>query len=561
MDKLFIIILTLWVVVSCGGNEELSGTLDRAEKLMQDAPDSALVLLRGIDRNSIGKRAMIARHALLHSQALDKNAIDLVNDSIIKPAVAYYSTHGSAHEKALMYFYRGRIFDNARMTMEAMDAFLDAEYWCKKSPDSNLLGLIYSYKGSLFSLQHDFENALKMYILAKQENTKTNNLRNKMNACGDISRICLLMRNYDDAVIQNKEAERLALKLNDSVDAYIYAVNTVNIYFTQYNDARRALDSLENACAIYNQGVYRVEDYVLLASIYCSLGDLDRAKDYITKYKKLIPKLPTDSRLSGFYFICSWIEEKSNNLTQSFYYYKLASNISDSLLIAEKQNYFQELDKKYNQDKLIIKNEGLEKSRKYVVIIFGLTLIIGVYIVLKLLVYVKKRVAKKKDLEILEYKNFLEDLKVEYHKLSNDKSNLTLSSSYYEKNIALWEDLLELANNYSGKKELFYDKFKSLIQEDKKTVLMLLRNVVNARHNGIINHLFTKHPSLSEDDLNLCALLILDVSNNALCFILDIQLSYLHNRQYQLRRRMELTTSKINIKTHIRNTIEELKNC
>ena len=90
---------------------DVTQVLDRAETCMAERPDSSLYLLRTLDKRHISGSLRKARYALLYSQALDKNYIDVDNDSLIRVAVDYYKGHGTSHEKALAYFYLGRVYD------------------------------------------------------------------------------------------------------------------------------------------------------------------------------------------------------------------------------------------------------------------------------------------------------------------------------------------------------------------------------------------------------------------------------------------------------------------
>ena len=77
-------VLTCCAVLSCVDDSAVVEELDWAEAVMEEHPDSALALLDTLDRNRLRTRGAKARHALLYSQALDKNWIDLSTDSIIK---------------------------------------------------------------------------------------------------------------------------------------------------------------------------------------------------------------------------------------------------------------------------------------------------------------------------------------------------------------------------------------------------------------------------------------------------------------------------------------------
>ena len=77
----------LLLAVSCADDAAVMSELDAAESVMEDSPETALAILDTMQRSRLVSREAIARHALLYSQALDKNYIDMTTDSIIRPAV------------------------------------------------------------------------------------------------------------------------------------------------------------------------------------------------------------------------------------------------------------------------------------------------------------------------------------------------------------------------------------------------------------------------------------------------------------------------------------------
>ena len=80
---------------------------------MADCPDSALSILIDIDSSVLRTRPMQAKHALLLSMALDKNYIDIADDSIISIAYNYYQNHPTKREKMLSLYYSGVVKQNA----------------------------------------------------------------------------------------------------------------------------------------------------------------------------------------------------------------------------------------------------------------------------------------------------------------------------------------------------------------------------------------------------------------------------------------------------------------
>lgn len=111
MKRLALIFLAAIILVSC--NSDTYSRLQEIESYIENEPKRALEELRRMNAEEIKGARNIAKHALLHSMALDKNYIDLTNDSIIAPAVKYYSKRGSADDRLLMHYYMGRIYENA----------------------------------------------------------------------------------------------------------------------------------------------------------------------------------------------------------------------------------------------------------------------------------------------------------------------------------------------------------------------------------------------------------------------------------------------------------------
>ena len=73
-----IVILIALCLFSCSDDTAVMSRLDQAESMMEEKPEEALALLDTMQRSRLVSREAIARHALLYSQALDKNYIAAV---------------------------------------------------------------------------------------------------------------------------------------------------------------------------------------------------------------------------------------------------------------------------------------------------------------------------------------------------------------------------------------------------------------------------------------------------------------------------------------------------
>lgn len=110
MNKLFFrigsLICGLFAMLSCGVSE-MKNRLKDVESYIMERPDSALAVLDSMDRALLTTDRLKAHHALLHAMALDKNYIDVTDDSLASVALDYYSRKGPKKNEARSLYYLG----------------------------------------------------------------------------------------------------------------------------------------------------------------------------------------------------------------------------------------------------------------------------------------------------------------------------------------------------------------------------------------------------------------------------------------------------------------------
>ena len=158
----------LLLAVSCADDAAVMSELDAAESVMEDSPETALAILDTMQRSRLVSREAIARHALLYSQALDKNYIDMTTDSIIRPAVGYYSRHGSADERLKAQYYLGCIYRNSGDPEKEMECYVRAERYADEAVDYKAVGRLFSAIKALYFDLYDFDNAYRYSLLSAE---------------------------------------------------------------------------------------------------------------------------------------------------------------------------------------------------------------------------------------------------------------------------------------------------------------------------------------------------------------------------------------------------------
>ena len=145
------IIFTLFtlLIISCT-SRQVEETLSDVESYIKERPDSALMVLDSMDRDLLTTRKLRSHHALLHATALDKNFIDVADDSLALVALDWYDKHGDKKYKArslyylgLSYYYKGDYYQSILKLTEAEEVAMncDSLYWALSK---SLQGYTYS---------------------------------------------------------------------------------------------------------------------------------------------------------------------------------------------------------------------------------------------------------------------------------------------------------------------------------------------------------------------------------------------------------------------------------
>src|SRR5574344_1776948 len=152
------------LLVSCGGTSQQRNMLSRAERLMNNHPDSALKILDSA-RNEAPNlpRSLRMRYELLHAATQNKAYISFTSDSVMKEVVDYYDSHGTANEQLLAHYVLGSVYrdlNDASMALQCYHDAVDKADTTSTDCDYSLLGIVHSQIAVLFLLQESPKLAL-----------------------------------------------------------------------------------------------------------------------------------------------------------------------------------------------------------------------------------------------------------------------------------------------------------------------------------------------------------------------------------------------------------------
>ena len=166
---IFITVVCIAVIAGCADNSRLRDDIDRAGRLADTRPDSAIALLDSLP-SAINQadKATRMRYDLMLIKSRDKAYIEHRNDSMIAPVVEYFTDHTDPDLTPLALYYAGRVYSDLGDAPRALDYFQKAVNAIGDDTIKHygLYKICHSQIAELFMHQHLFNYALNSAIKA-----------------------------------------------------------------------------------------------------------------------------------------------------------------------------------------------------------------------------------------------------------------------------------------------------------------------------------------------------------------------------------------------------------
>lgn len=564
MKKLVYIIVFIFVLlsVSCHKNKGMyDKRLELAYGFMSSSSDTALVLLREIDPKTIKKAEDKAYYALIYTQAMCMNNIQMKNDSLIKLAINFYSKGNDSALIAKTYYYAAQVYERMGNRKEAITYYNKAII---KTPHNKYKYKSFIYLSWAFMMSQD-----KPYVIAQDLYNKSyENAQLAKDTLGmiDVSIqkgwFNLLNKRYDDAINCYYESINLASRKH-SITPLFQSYNRLAECFTKKGEHDKALYYAEMARKNILTNTNERYLNATLGLIYINLEQWDKAEYYIEKSADTTSYLEKSIYYEQLMMLYNKKGDfkKANTYGQRYVLYK------DSLCTERENTNAVKFQKQYEKTQVEIENTNLKIQKRELQILC--MFIIFIAFVIGMITYIinikNKKIIKdsimaknetrvnainhlqEKIIELQEIRSQLQE-KEECLKQSN-KHHIELREELSLKE----KELQETSRQKQELKQRIFDmnevvkKIRDFKKQKKADViekrcmldeeeLSTLSQMINFCYNDVITRLSEQYPELSKDDLNLCSLLCLEVPNSKIALLLNISEDALKQRKSRLKR-------------------------
>lgn len=549
MKRYIIILIVALSLTACRQHSEHWETLTQVESYIEERPDSALVVLQGIDNEELANDEERAKHALLLSMALDKNYIDKTDFEVLQPAIDYYEDNGTATDKLRTYFYQGRIYQNAGNDAAAMESFVKAISEGEESDDILTKARIYFNRGSIYYSLYEWDSFIETHKTAASYFKQAERHHSYVHCLILIVNGYTLKNEPENALPYIDECKQLREIMSFPLLRGFYSS-----YITYLEDCGTDAEIKDVIKEYLNTIPAESVDWLTLANAYMRLGQYEDALQAIEQYKTY----KNSSEEIKYKALKSEIYEKLGRYEESLRAWKEYMVVSDSTTWAIMQQDTKFVEERHNLEMAKAK-ETEAKNKRTIAIMACVIALIGSLLVIMI---IRRRLqitrAKNRELEVEKqmYEQLYADAVAERDALTKmvegsnvrDEAKAVIKARLDVLNKVI---ISQIAGTTSANKKA-YEELESLLA-DKESFIESTRLAIEGNNPEFITAL--KQRGLTDEEINICCLYAIGLKGKDIKAYTSQPRHYHHSAD--IRHKLGLTESDTNLSIFLRDMLEK----
>ena len=548
--KYYVYIFILAVcLMSCNSHSPHWEAISQVESYIEERPDSALVVLEQIDPSVLSGKEEKAKHALLHSMALDKNFIDKTDLGVLHPAIDYYEDNGSATDKLRTYYYQGRIYQNAGNNAFAMESFVNALDKGVESNDNLTKARTLVAQSTIYYSLYELDNFIETSIRAASYFKQEEKYSSYANCLIKIINGYTLKDRPEDALPYIDECKQMlgavnANSLKDFYSAYL-------VFVTNYGTVREISDLIIEYDNIIPD---THKDWLTLSKAYLRIDRYEDALQATEQYKN---NSDTSEELK-YKALVSMIYEKLGKYEEALRAYKEYMIAFDSVNNAILRQDTKFVEERYNLELQTLK----EKESKMRVILWSALFIA---ILLSIIVFIRYRL-KVNRMEKAIAEQETEKYRLLYLQIEEERDNLTnllVQSEEFAPEIkTAVAKRLELLNKFftafiTNNSDIDRTASKEMeeLLANKDTFMTSTKLAFAGSHPKFIKYLEDR--GLTDWEINYCCLYALGLKGKEVGSYIKMRSHY--NNSSEVRQKLGINEHDTNLGIYIRKLLKSFE--
>lgn len=531
--------LLFLLTVSCARRDEALRLLEKAQSLIESAPDSALMYLDSIflPEKFLSKENYM-EYLVTNVQAKYKNFKDIKEDTLIFEAKDYFI--GKAHDPKLIaqsYLYSGCVYDERQDYDKALNEYNYAFSTAELSHDSILMYLSTSYIANIYDKQNYFDKALEKHLQSINY-IKEGDKELLATSYANIAKGYLISLNNDNSIYYiDKALDIVTDSYNKKLLSSVYQF--AHVIYRECNRIEEAKDFLRLSIEANGDSLATSLYNLNLAELYLETGEQDSTKKYTHKLINEIDNINDMAFLASSYGFLSDYYSSLNMNDSALYYQDRLTRTIDKIREDNMQQNIYEIEKKYNYEHLS-NNYHKKLNRQFKMIIVMLLILIILVTIISMLIVRKKKgeiaLMKKNEQLVIE----MNSLKSEYNileELNNDIKSSVGNILKQRSKLIVKVNNIEKKHNDTDKD--IVNELKSLVYGSRnKSGLIAAIDLLENTYEKLPTFVKERYSNLNETEYNVCILSMLPLSSREIASIINLGESSVAKARSNIRKKI-----------------------
>ena len=384
---------------ACGNREHMQfEKLQQIDSLAESQPDSAVAMIKTINRDTILGNDNKYYYDLLKIRTNDKAYIAHTSDSAILSIINYFENHDFNNLLPVAYYYGGRVYSDLGDAPQALEYFHKA-IDCPNI-NSQIMAVAYAQIAGIYHSQKVYDLAIPAYKKAIELNNNNNNITNSLYNTLNLANIYILQNRTDSAFILHNFVLNNAKELTNSSLILSSNIQLANIHLlnNNYTSAHKILKSIktssfkEDSTAISNS----------FAQLYYKLNNIDSTLFYCNK---LIKSKNFNIQLEGYNILAN-LHIKNKNIDDAYNAMIMSTKLSDTIRKLQTPQEIRQLSSLYNyqireRENNKLKQDAHEYEIKLTLLSVSIFVIVVVALIIAYALRMRNKVQKEKINRIL----------------------------------------------------------------------------------------------------------------------------------------------------------------
>ena len=513
----------LWLVacmalmVACSSREALR-SMERAEQLLEDAPEEAVRVMEGVDGEALRTEEDRARYALVYNEACYYSYIDVDVDTLTQSMMRYYLQRDNHAERARAMYQHAVVAYNGGELAEAIVALTEAEESLAKRANRKLEGAVQRLKGNIYSEGCLYLNAYDAYVAAREIYAELGLEEHVQFLDYDIGGTLIQLRRMEEAKVTLERVLDYAIGVEDAnlVCAVAHELLDLSIYLDDYDMCREYVELFEReGVLLYGEPHFVCAKAMLVAHD----GGLEEALALVDEAEAMEDDLEWADVEYARYIIHRNVGDGEGAL----YWQEQSVNAQDEMLlqVIEQPVLNVEVEKLRSDLDAELRERELVRERNAMIYVVVAVVVVAVVVALGL--YARYRI-RRKDSEIASYIETIESLRTDIERIPRDMASSI--TALYRDRFSELNELCDIYYDHSGSsrhKSLVFNKVLETIETikgDSSRIDELGAMVDNYRDNAL-QRLKSVLPRISERDYRVALYAFAGFSNRAIALFID----------------------------------------